>query len=64
MLLFGFLLVTFFLLTLHAFGAGDVFGLLGGYLGLATALIAWYNALAGLLVATKSAFTLPVGPRS
>jgi len=62
--LFGFLLVTFFLLTLHEFGAGDSFGLFGGYLGLATALIAWYNALAGLLTATRSGFTLPVGPRS
>ena len=62
--LFGFLLVTFFLLTLHAFGVGDIFGLLGGYLGLATALIAWYNALASLLIATRSGFTLPLGPRS
>ena len=63
-LLFGFLLVTFLLLTLHGFGAGDVFGQLGGYLGLATALIAWYNALAGLLIATRSGFTLPLGTRS
>ncbi len=63
-LLFGFLLVTFLLLTLHAFGAGDVFGQLGGYLGLATALIAWYNALAGLLIATRSGFALPLGTRN
>jgi len=62
--LFGFLLVTFLLLTLHAFGAGDSVGLIGGYFGLATALIAWYNALAGLLIATRSGFTLPIGPRS
>ncbi len=64
MVLFGFLLVTFLLLTLHAFSGVATFGQLGGYLGLATAIIAWYNALAGLLVATKSGFTLPVGPRS
>ena len=62
--LFGFLLVTFLLLTLHAFGMDDILEKLGGYFGLATAFIAWYNALAGLLVATKSSFTLPVGPRS
>lgn len=62
--LFGFLLVTFFLLTLHAFTGDESFGKFGGYLGLATALIAWYNALAGLLTATRSGFTLPVGPRS
>ena len=64
MLLFGFLLVTFLLLTLHAFGFGDGFGVAGGYFGLATALIAWYNAAAGLLVATRSGLVLPVGPRS
>lgn len=62
--LFGFLLVTFLFLTLHAFGAGDSFGQIGGYLGLATAGIAWYNALAGLLAATRSPFVLPTGPRS
>ena len=63
-LLFGFLLVTFLLLTLNAFGAGDSLKQLGGYFGLATALIAWYNALAGLLIATRAGFTLPIGSRS
>ena len=63
-LLFGFLLVTFLLLTIHAFTGTDSIGQTGGYFGLATAFIAWYNALAGLLVATRAGFTLPVGPRS
>lgn len=63
-LLFGFLLVTFLLLTLAKFGGSDSLGQLGGYFGLATAFIAWYNALAGLLVATKAGFALPIGPRS
>lgn len=62
MTLFALLFVTFILLTVGAFGGGT--GQLGGYLGLVTALVAWYTALAGLLSATKSAFTLPVGPRS
>jgi len=60
--LFGALLLTFALLTAGAFGANT--GQIGGYLGILTALVAWYAALAGLLSATKSSFTLPVGPRS
>ena len=63
-LLFGFLLVTFLLLTMHAFTGTASLGQTGGYFGLATAFIAWYNALAGLLVSTRAGFTLPIGPRS
>ena len=63
-LLFGFLLVTFLLLTIHAFTGTDSIGQTGGYFGLATAFVAWYNALAGLLVATRAGFSLPIGPRS
>lgn len=60
--LFVLLFVTFILLTVGAFGGGT--GVLGGYLGIVTAIVAWYAALAGLLSSTKSAFTLPVGPRN
>ena len=60
--LFGCLFVTFLLLTIGAFGGGTT--QLGGYLGIVTALIAWYTALAGLLSSMPSAFQLPVGPRS
>ncbi len=63
-LLFGFLTVTFLLLTVHAFTGTEIIGQTGGYFGLVTAFIAWYNALAGLLVATRAGFTLPIGPRS
>jgi succinate-acetate transporter protein len=59
--LFTSLFVTFLLLTLHAFGMGDALGTAGGYLGILTAFIAWYAALAGLLAATKSPIKLPVG---
>lgn len=60
--LFGLLFVTFLLLTLGAFGMGTT--PLGGWFGIATALVAWYTALAGLLSSMPSAFTLPIGTRS
>ena len=58
--LFGFLLLTFVLLTAAKFGGPTE--RLGGYFGLLTAGIAWYVALAGLLGAMPSALTLPVWP--
>jgi succinate-acetate transporter protein len=60
--LFGLLFVTFLLLTLDAFGHGTK--QIGGYFGLATAAVAFYTALAGLLASMPSAFKLPIGPRS
>jgi succinate-acetate transporter protein len=59
---FGLLTLTFLLLALGAFGAGTT--VLGGWLGIVTALAAWYTALAGVLSAGKAMFSLPVGPRS
>ena len=60
--LFALLFVTFLLLTIDAFGGGTK--QIGGYFGLATAAVAFYTALAGLLSSMPSAFKLPVGPRS
>jgi succinate-acetate transporter protein len=60
---FGFLFLTFLALTIAELGGGSTFGTIGGYLGIITALIAWYTALAGILASSKSMFTLPVGPR-
>ena len=62
MTLFALLFVTFILLTVDAFGGGTK--QIGGYFGLATAAVAWYTALAGLLSSMPSALTLPVGPRT
>ncbi len=59
---FALLFVTFLLLSIDALGGGTK--QIGGYFGLATALAAWYAALAGLLSSMPSAFTLPVGPRT
>jgi uncharacterized protein len=58
---FGLLTITFLLLALGEFGAGT--GVLGGWFGIATALAAWYTALAGVLAAGPAMFSLPVGPR-
>jgi succinate-acetate transporter protein len=37
---------------------------IGGWLGIVTALVAWYTAIAGVLASTKSPFQLPVFPMS
>jgi succinate-acetate transporter protein len=37
---------------------------IGGWIGIITALVAWYTAVAGVLASTKSAFQLPVFPMS
>jgi succinate-acetate transporter protein len=60
---FGFLFLTFLALAIGALGGGSSFTTIGGYLGIITALVAWYTALAGVLASSKSMFNLPVGPR-
>ncbi len=55
------LFLTFLLLALGEFGAGTT--VLGGWFGIATALGAWYTALAFLLAEMRGPFSLPVGPR-
>jgi len=60
---FFFLFLTFLALAIGALGAGSSFSMIGGWLGIITAIIAWYTALAGLLASGRSAFTLPVWPR-
>ncbi|HTI13747.1 MAG TPA: acetate uptake transporter [Dictyobacter sp.] len=60
---FLFLFLTFLALALGALLGIGALTVLGGYLGILTALIAWYTALAGLLSTVNSPFGLPVGPR-
>jgi uncharacterized protein len=36
--------------------------MIGGWLGLITAVLAWYTAMAGVLASGKSMFTLPTFP--
>ena len=61
-LLFGLLFVTFVFLTVADLGGPPAAKMIGGYLGLATAVVAWYNALAGLLAAGPGKIILPTGP--
>src|SRR6266849_5370872 len=62
---FFFLSLTFLALTIGWLaGPSTAWIQLGGWLGIITALIAWYTALAGVLGAGKAMFTLPTFPRS
>jgi succinate-acetate transporter protein len=63
MIVFLVLFFTFLALTIGALGGGSAFTIIGGWLGILTAILAWYTALAGLLASGKSAFTVPVWPR-
>lgn len=64
MVVLGLLVLTYVVLAIGAFAGSTGINVIGGYLGILTALAAWYTALAGLLSSGKAAFTLPVGPRS
>jgi succinate-acetate transporter protein len=64
MAVLGLLTLTFLALAFGELTGVTSLGVLGGYLGILTALVAWYTALAGLLTSMDGIFTLPVGPRS
>ncbi|KAG2176552.1 hypothetical protein INT44_007215 [Umbelopsis vinacea] len=57
--LFFFLFITFVLLTAGKFNGSLTVTKAGGAFGVITALIAWYNALCGLLTRDSSYFVLP-----
>ncbi|MFL5654271.1 MAG: acetate uptake transporter [Ktedonobacteraceae bacterium] len=58
----GLLFLTFLFLTIGELGPSTGAHQIGGYLGILTAIAAWYTALAGVLVSTRSPFQLPVFP--
>jgi succinate-acetate transporter protein len=63
--MFFVLTLTFFFLAsghLAHLGAGNYPTRVGGGLGIVTALLAWYNAAAGLYVPSATFVRLPVGP--
>ena len=58
----GFLFLAFLFLTTGELAGGDFpFYVLGGWLAVVSALLAWYTALAGLLSVNRDGFKLPVG---
>ena len=58
------LLVTFVFLTIGNWGAGHANMVkIGGWLGIATAILAWYTSAAGVINDTYGKVVLPVGPR-
>ncbi|KAG1445582.1 hypothetical protein G6F56_009861 [Rhizopus delemar] len=59
--LFFFLFITFIMLTAGKLNDSINCQIAGGALGIVTALIAWYNALSGLLTKDSSYFNLPIG---
>jgi uncharacterized protein len=62
MSVFFFLTLTFFALGIGPLGGGATWGQIGGYLGVITAILAWYTAASGMLASTKSPIQLPTFP--
>ncbi len=62
-LLFAVLSVTFVFLTLGEFGGSSAMTKIGGWLGLLTALVAWYASFAGVLNGTVKRIIMPTWPR-
>ncbi|KAI9268986.1 GPR1/FUN34/yaaH family-domain-containing protein [Phascolomyces articulosus] len=60
-LLFFFLFITFVLLAAGEYNNSTSTQVAGGAFGVVTSIIAWYNALSGLLTKESSYFRLPVG---
>ena len=62
---FVLLTITFLLLSIAWFHNVSSSGLkIGGYFGLATALVAWYTSMAGVTAFTWGRQVFPVGPRN
>lgn len=59
---FGLLFLTFLFLTIGALGGSTGMTQFGGWLGIITAVAAWYTALAQVLAATNSFIRLPLFP--
>ena len=53
--------LTEIFLFIGAFSANSTIGKVGGYIGIATALVAWYTSAAGVINGMKGRVVLPVG---
>jgi uncharacterized protein len=63
LVVFALLTLTFFALSLGEFTGGSGWSKLGGYLGLLTALAAWYASFAGVTAFTHKRALVPTMPR-
>src|SRR3954453_9466456 len=63
LVVFVLLTATFFVLAWGEFAGSDGIHKLGGYIGLLTALAAWYASFAGVTAFTHKRQLLPVAPR-
>ncbi|MBO0829656.1 MAG: acetate uptake transporter [Streptosporangiales bacterium] len=54
------LFLTFLALTIGELGGSAMFGKIGGWLGIVTAIVAWYTSFAGVTNATFGKTVLPV----
>ena len=61
---FALLTLTFLLLAIGEFATSDTIHKVGGWVGLATALAAWYASLAGVTAFTHKRQVFPVAPRA
>jgi succinate-acetate transporter protein len=64
MAVFALLTLTFLFLCIGAYSGTTGMTRVGGWLGLATALVAWYASLAGVFNATAKRAALPTFPRA
>jgi succinate-acetate transporter protein len=61
---FVLLTITYFLLAIGEFSGASSWGKIGGWVGIATAIAAWYASLATVANFTHKRTLLPVGPRA
>jgi succinate-acetate transporter protein len=61
---FAFLTLTFLALTIADFATSTGWTKLGGWLGVITAVLAWYASLAGVTNSTFKRAVFPVFPRA
>ena len=59
---FFFLFLAFLFLTIGALAGSTGMTVIGGWLGIITAIVAWYTAAAGVLAKTNSRIKLPTFP--
>ncbi len=62
LLVFAALTLTFFALAIGALAGSEFWGHVGGYLGLLTAILAWYGSCASVTNFTFKRKVIPVGP--